>query len=119
MAFKLTKEEKQELAELRSKAQAELNNLQDLARDVELAREKYLGARERVAEKVTDIAARFREEFDGKSDPWRDSDKGGETEDFVSTWESVENDLTDVEDVPAFEDEEFYETLDNLPEEPQ
>jgi hypothetical protein len=119
MAFKLMQEEKRDLAEFRSKARAELDNLQDVARDLELAREKYLGAREKVVEAVTDIAGRFRAEFDEKSDTWKESDKGSETEDFISTWESVENDLTDLEDVPAFEDDDFNETLDNLPEQPE
>ena len=119
MAFKLTREEKQDLGELRSKARAELQNLQDLAGDLEQARQKYLDAREKVTDFVTDVAGRLRAEFDEKTDTWKESDKGGETEDFIATWESIENDLTDMEDVPAFEDEDFEQALDNLPEQPE
>ena len=119
MAFKLTREEKDALAEARRKAEEKLDDIRGVIADLEQAREKYLDAREKVTDVVTDIAARFRSEFDEKSDTWKESDKGGETEDFVSCWESIENDLTEIDDVPVIEDDDFVQALDNLPEEPQ
>lgn len=119
MAFKLTREERDQLANVRQKAKNAFDDLVGEAQDLEEARSKYLDAREQVTNVVTDIAARFRAEFEDKSDTWKEGDKGGETEDFVSCWESIENDLNEIDEVPAFDDTDFEEALDNLPEEPQ
>jgi hypothetical protein len=118
MAFKLTKEEKDSLADTRRTAGERWDEFKNLAEDLELARQKYLDAREAVTNVVTEVSSRLRAEFDEKSENWQQSDKGSETEDFVCQWEAIENEVEDPDEVPAFDGfVEFGEALDALPEE--
>lgn len=102
MAFKLTKQETaeqanlvEELREAFSKAQDEIRSYNEL---VEKAR-NY----------TETVAARMREEFDGKSETWQEGDRGQEAEGLINEWEGV--DLREVDEPEG----DHADTLEGLP----
>jgi hypothetical protein len=117
MAFKLTKEERKDFDEARHATTNAWDDFIAAAEEAELARQKYVQAREKTMDVINGVAGRLREELDGKSDTWKESDAGQEAEDFVSTWESFEGGVDDVEPLDIPPGDPLEDELENLPEE--
>lgn len=66
-----------------------------------------------------DIANERREEFDNRSDKWRESDAGSEAEAWISEWEGIELDDVSVDEPEDITIETTHvANLEALPEEP-
>ncbi len=120
MAFKLTKDEEKKRTELIDRLRTELAKIEDQQKITQVAIDDAIGEFQAVVEKYQealedakgfcdDVAARFRDEFDDKSDAWKESDKGQEAEQFVSVWEDASfEEVGDVEK-PELEELEIEE----------
>lgn len=69
------------------------------------------------------IAEKLREEYDEKSDSWKEGDRGQEADAFISEWESI--DWDQIEEVAVLDPEleakalKLAEALESLPSESQ
>jgi hypothetical protein len=132
MAFKLSSKEEQtrqalivELQEIRHKLDEELRGIEaefeNAVSGLSPLIDKYNEIAGRVNTFVEERAADFRNEFDEKSDNWKDSDRAENADSFVSDWENFTALETDVStpDVPTIEiediDETPWESLESLP----
>ena len=130
MAFKLTKDEEKlrfelidrlntERAKVENQEKITQNRIQDAVDDLQAFVEGFQKAVEDAKAFCDDVSARLRDEFDDKSDTWKESDKGQEAESFVSTWEDASfEDVGDVE-TPEYERDTDYSNhaaiLEELP----
>lgn len=130
MAFKLTKAEStskanhvtalQDAWEAIEEAKQEAQTtIAEAIGGINAALEAYENKRGDAASFAEEVAARFREEFDNRSEGWQGGDAGSEAESFISEWESV--DLPELEAIEApeleIEEPEHAATLEALPEE--
>ena len=129
MAFKLTKYENEQrdqfVADLEiagSVLHAEMEKAQELVAEAnEIAAAAIAAYNETLAsvrEFSEDIASRLREELEGKSERYQESDKGQAALEFVEAWENEQFDdieWTDI-DPPEQPDPDYRDTLENLPD---
>jgi len=105
MAFKLNKTEENELQKLKSEvndAYAELEKTIDdyveeekeLRSPIEVAAALYNEKLTNLRSFVEEVASDRRNEFDEKSDSWKEGDNASSAEEWISTWENV--DLDDI-----------------------
>lgn len=82
---------------------------------------KLLVAIEEAENFRAELAERFREEYDGKSDKWMESETGEAADAFINEWESCEFETLDISGdlVTAEFDESMPDTLEGLPDAPE
>lgn len=127
MAFKLTKKEISDREELVSilnekcdafeqvQADAVLGNA--TADDLSTALAAVVVAVSNAETFRDEVATRFRDEYNEKSEKWVESDKGNEVDGFISEWESVSFDEPNLDEPLELELENYAEVLEELPEE--
>jgi methyl-accepting chemotaxis protein len=103
MAFKLTKAEETKFEELRktvSEAFGELtSSVENYNEEIDKLRDEvvstlsnYNGKLAELRNFVDEVAAARRDEFDEKSDSWKEGDVGNAADEWISTWESADLD---------------------------
>jgi len=108
MAFKLDKTETAELEKLKKDVGEKFSLLEtavdeyndkteDLQGEVGTALATYNESLEAFRSFVNGIAEDRRDEFDDKSDSWKEGDNGSAAEDWISTWENAELDAGTIE----------------------
>jgi hypothetical protein len=130
MAIKLTKDENEQrdelVAELEIAGGALHTAMEEVAEMVKEANEiaaaaiaAYNEALADAREFVETTASRLRDELDGRSEKWLESDKGQAAIEFVEQWEGETFDDLEWEDIdpPEQPDPEWRDTLENLPDE--
>jgi hypothetical protein len=115
MAFKLTGDEKKDLAMARKASIEAWVKYCDAIQDVQNALDDYIEKRKCVLTVVNIAAERMREEFNDKSEGWQQGDKGSDADSFISEWENIEVDDPDTVDMP--DGDPLDEAIDALPEE--
>jgi DNA repair exonuclease SbcCD ATPase subunit len=130
MAFKLTKDERADLADhlgtLQEKLQkireAEAARLETITAEdekVKAAIADYNGALADAKTFVEETAERLRGEYDEKSERWQEGDKGSAASEFIEQWENV--DMEDIDESETIQPDEISadhcEALEGLPEE--
>jgi plasmid maintenance system antidote protein VapI len=130
MAFKLTKEEAAQLKDLTRKASEKEDAFRAVVRKsediIEDAVSAINDARSELNELIVEtnefreaVATRLREEFDDKSDTWKEGEKGSDTDSFISQWETEGMEEIDGIEAPELDLPEInlHEGLESLPEE--
>jgi hypothetical protein len=129
MAFHLTGAEKTKFEELKKKVAESFNaitsavdnyneEVDKLRDDVGTELTKYNEALAEFRDFVNGAAAEWREEYDEKSDGWKDGDNGSIADEWISTWESADLDDATL-DFPAELQIEFEDHSElELPDEP-
>lgn len=130
MAFKLTKAEKTQKAELATKLEeakdkllAEIasynEKLAELGEPVQAAVEAYNDAVQAAKNFADDIASSRQDEFDEKSERWQESDNGCNAQEFINAWEGVDDSEAEVElpEEIAEPDLDVSEEFSELPDE--
>jgi plasmid maintenance system antidote protein VapI len=130
MAFKLTKEEAAQLKDLTRKASEKEDAFRTIVRKsediIQDAVSAINDARFELNELIVEanefreaVATRLREEFDDKSDNWKEGEKGSEVDSFISQWETDSQEEIDDVPLPELELPEIglHNGLEELPEE--
>lgn len=122
MAFKLTKTELARRDEICKDLRTNLDKLSAVIDDPE----STIGQKSEAASMFTvvmteaeefreEIASRFRDEYDDKSESWQESDRGSEIGEMIDEWENA--DLfcgLDINEPETDGLEDYIETLENL-----
>lgn len=135
MAFKITATERKRIDEIMARITAKVDEVKGAVTQynetVNEARGKVedeLRALNEIRDELhgvlEDIHRDREEEFDEKSDNWRDGDRGSATSEWLETISSSVDTLADEIEIEFPEDLEFdideeIETLENLPSEPE
>jgi hypothetical protein len=80
MAFKLSKEQKQEITELRDAVQAATEALESFV--------------------TNNLVAGLQDEWDGKSEKWQASEKGQAVQEWINEWTEFSQQLPELDDCP-------------------
>jgi hypothetical protein len=130
MAFKLSKDERADLADhmetlakkkeaLREAEAKRLAAIEEADAAVSAAITDYNGALSDAKTFVEEVAERLRGEYDEKSEKWQESDRAQEVNEFIEQWENV--DMEDVDESETVQPDELgcehEEALRELPEE--
>ena len=105
MAFKLTKTEETQFEKLKTELTEKYGEVETAVKDYNEDTEKLKNAVETALAQYNESLGEFRtfvdgigsgrrDEFDDKSDTWKESDTGSSADEWVSTWENA--DLEDV-----------------------
>jgi|SRR6185503_2787035 len=130
MAFKLTKAESaereqvlQQLNDAWTAYEDELSKAKEAIQAVYDSLNAKLGDYRTAIEEATrvseEIGNRLREEWDGKSEKWQESDAGTSANEMVEQWENVQFDEVEDLDPPDIEEvnSDHCETFEGLPTE--
>jgi len=117
MAFQLSKIEHREKENL-------ITSLRTTAEAFEAAQESGEGIPERLAEFLVElsdaesfrdeIASRWRDEYDDKSEKWQEGDKGEAVNNLIEDWESADFTEPDLSDPATLELEDYAQILEDL-----
>lgn len=106
MALKLSAQEKKQRSEL-------IAQLQEKEEALRTALANLNDLHEEVREFKEALVDRLREEFDEKSDAWRDGERGAAVDEWVNSWDELETD--EVSDLDSSPLSEALEALEDQP----
>lgn len=134
MTFKLTKTEEEQRSAIVEKLRLEASKLEDsvcefnealsVARDrLDVARQAYNSILEEARTFVGEVQGRLTDEYDEKSDKWKEGERGTEVEAWIEEWTDatgdtfadVEFDMPDGIDAQQIDDADTLENLDAEP----
>lgn len=122
MAFKLSKKEKNDKADLIERLGEKHATIESAAASKDLddtnsAIDAYNEVLDEANAFVEEIANRLRDEYDGKSEKWQESEAGTDALAFISDWEELSLDRVarlEADDNFEVPSEEAVEALENL-----
>lgn len=134
MTFKLTKTEEEQRSAIVEKLRAEAAYLEDAVSDfnaaiivarqkLDVTRQAYNSILEEARTFVGEVQGRLTDEYDEKSDKWKEGERGTEVEAWIEEWteaagdtfSDVEFDMPDGIDAQQIDDADTLENLDAEP----